>query len=215
MIRAICMMLGVSWYDAIPYVEFALNSTVSATTGFAPFETWYGENVQLPIDHALHTPPHADRDAPNFVANIRRIVSETQQAMQRAQSYQKRYYDAHHTPKQFQVNDYVLLSTSNMRLRGSRKLLPRFAGPFQVLARIGTQAYKLRLPEDWTIHPTFHVSLLRQAPMTSLSDGRATPYAPPDQAEADFSDSDDAVGNDETTNTAATLYRLTVILSVN
>ena len=108
-------MLGVSWYDAIPYVEFALNSTVSATTGFAPFETWYGENVQLPIDHALHTPPHADRDAPNFVANIRRIVSETQQAMQRAQSYQKRYYDAHHTPKQFQVNDYVLLSTSNMR----------------------------------------------------------------------------------------------------
>ena len=40
--------------------------------------------------------------------------------------------------------------------------------------------------------------------MASLSDGRATPYAPPDHAEADFSDSDDAVGNDETTNTAAT-----------
>ena len=91
-----------------------------------------------------------------------------------------------------------------MRLHGSLKLLPRFAGPFQVLARIGTQAYKLCLPEDWTIHPTFHVSLLRQAPMTSLSDGRATPYASPDQAEANFSDSDDAVGNDETTNTAST-----------
>ena len=123
--------------------------------------------------------------------------------MQRAQSYQKRYYDAHHTPKQFQVNDYVLLSTSNMRLRGSRKLLPRFAGPFQVVARVGTQAYKLRLPEDWNIHPTFHVSLLRQAPMTSLSDGRATPYLLPDQAEADFSDSDEDAGNNETTTTTA------------
>ena len=40
--------------------------------------------------------------------------------------------------------------------------------------------------------------------MTSLSDGRATPYAPPDQADADYCDSDDAVGNDETTNTAST-----------
>ena len=70
MICAICMMLGVSWYDAIPYVEFTLNSTDSAATGFAPFKTWYGENVQLPVDHALHMPLHADCDTPYLVANI-------------------------------------------------------------------------------------------------------------------------------------------------
>ncbi|KAL9276137.1 hypothetical protein ACSQ67_026319 [Phaseolus vulgaris] len=45
--------------------------------------------------------------------------------------------------------------------RVSPKLAPRYSDPFQILRRIGTVAYELRMPTTLKIHPTFHASLLR------------------------------------------------------
>jgi hypothetical protein len=46
----------------------------------------------------------------------------------------------------FEKGDLVGLSTKNLRLKGSKKLAPRFIGPFRVLQAIGKQAYRLSLP---------------------------------------------------------------------
>jgi len=43
------------------------------------------------------------------------------------------------------------------------KLNPRYIGPFEILARIGVVAYKLRLPQELSnVHPTFHVSNIKK-----------------------------------------------------
>ena len=63
---------------------------------------------------------------------------------------------------EFQVGDKVLLSTRNLSIKNvPSKLKSRFCGPFIVKERIGKQAYRLELPEDWLIHNVFHVSLLK------------------------------------------------------
>ena len=61
----------------------------------------------------------------------------------------------------------VMLSTVNLNLRTrgqSRKLLPRYIGPFKVKTQINLVAYELDLPPEYSrLHPVFHVSLRLRA----------------------------------------------------
>ena len=50
-----------------------------------------------------------------------------------------------------------------VRFGNRGKLSPRFIGPFEILERVGTVAYRLALlPSMSGVHEVFHVSMLRR-----------------------------------------------------
>ena len=83
------------------------------------------------------------------------------------QSRQKSYADHRRKPLEFEERDHVFLrvtlTTGIGRALKSKKLNPKFIGPFQIFKRIGPVAYQIALlPNLSNLHNVFHFSQLRK-----------------------------------------------------
>ncbi|GKD41113.1 putative reverse transcriptase domain-containing protein, partial [Tanacetum coccineum] len=99
---------------------------------------------------------------PETDGQSKRII-QTLEDMLRAYSYA----NVRRKPLKFQVGDKVILKVSPWKgvIRFSKrgKLNPHYIGPFKIIAKVGTVAYRLELPEQLSrVHSTFHVSKLKK-----------------------------------------------------
>nr|GEV16708.1 putative reverse transcriptase domain-containing protein [Tanacetum cinerariifolium] len=105
----------------------------------------------------------------DFVTKLLKTQSgnDTKWRIQAARDRQKNYADVRRKPLKFQVGDRVMLKVSPWKgvvhFSNWGKLNPRYIGPFKVLAKVGTVAYRLELPEQLSrVHSMFHVSNLKK-----------------------------------------------------
>ena len=96
------------------------------------------------------------------------MLEEAQDSLRKAAKRMKKYADKKRRLLEFNVGDKVLLKlTPQIWKKISSKtvhrgLIPKYDGPFEIVSKVGNVAYKLKLPERFKVHPTFHVSFLRQ-----------------------------------------------------
>ncbi|XP_066320759.1 uncharacterized protein [Miscanthus floridulus] len=101
------------------------------------------------------------------------------------QQRMKSQADKGRSERQFNIGDYVFLRLqpyvqSSLAPRAHQKLCFKFFGPYKVVDKIGSVAYKLLLPPGSSIHPVFHVSLLKPAPPSTSPPSSSQVPPPPD-----------------------------------
>ncbi|GJT76378.1 retrovirus-related pol polyprotein from transposon TNT 1-94 [Tanacetum coccineum] len=142
MLRACVMDFRKGWDRHLPLIEFSYNNSYHTSIKAAPFEVLYGSKCRSPICWAEHR-RQASRDR------------------------QRSYADKRRNPLEFQVGDKGMLKVSPwkgvIRFGKWGKLNPRYIGPFNILAKVRTVAYRLELPEKLSrVHSTFHVLNLKK-----------------------------------------------------
>nr|GEW76259.1 reverse transcriptase domain-containing protein [Tanacetum cinerariifolium] len=88
------------------------------------------------------------------------LIVQIKSRIQAARDRQKSFANVRRKPLEFQVGDKVMLKVSPwkglIRFGKRGKLNPRYIGPFKILAKVGTVAYRLELPEQLSkVHSTF------------------------------------------------------------
>jgi hypothetical protein len=161
-LRAYVCYMQDDWNTLLPMAEFAYNNAPHDSINISLNEARYGITLDTRQGIEADSPggeiPHAKERAESII----KIRKELENSWRRTKESQTKWYNKNHTPTAFKVGEKVLLSSKNIKtIRSSQKLDHRYLGPFEIIKKIGTQAYQLRLPMKYSrIHDVFHVSLL-------------------------------------------------------
>lgn len=153
------------WIHWLPLAEYWYNNNFQTGLKLTPLQALYG-----------YQPTHLSM-GPYFEAKLPEVHDflQSRQAMTKllkdnlisAHNRMKKCVDLKRSDRVFEVGDMVYLKLQPFRqnsvsLRRNLKLSAKYYGPYRVLERIGSVAYKIELPDSSRVHPIFHVSLLKK-----------------------------------------------------
>ncbi|MBW0570732.1 hypothetical protein O181_110447 [Austropuccinia psidii MF-1] len=150
----------------LPLAEFAYNNEEHSSTKNSPFFTIYGRNPSFDSIHISQDTPVG-----NLSTKLQSVQQVVKEELESEIKCFKKYADGNRAiPLDFQAGYKVWLSSKNIKTkRPTKKLSERWLAPFEVLKKIGSHAYHLKLPQQWKpVHPVFHVSLLKPVKQSTI-----------------------------------------------
>ena len=150
-----------NWDELLPHAEFAFNRVPSKSTQLSPFQVVYGYNPKSPLDLVpIPTPTKFSWEAEKRAKEIQDLHARVRDNIAKANERAMQSANKHRKEVHFQPGDLVWIHMRKERFPSKRKskLMPRSDGPFEILEKVGPNAYKVDLPGDYGVSATFNVS---------------------------------------------------------
>ncbi|GBG61746.1 hypothetical protein CBR_g23260 [Chara braunii] len=185
----------VDWDEKLALIASLYNNAVHSATGVSPNNLLLTFKPRLPLDFLL--PENQATAAPGTLEFAYRYEQKMQQAveqMQKAEVAMIESANKHRRESSFQVGDRVWVKSSELGQEHaiSRKLMPQYFGPWEVLDIVGTDpdgpSYVVRIPGHFRTYPVFHASKLAPFEETDQFPSRRSMLPPTMDGEVDIDD---------------------------
>jgi hypothetical protein len=143
----------------LPWAKFSYNNNYQESLKMAPFKVLYEHRCRTPFNWIELGEKVIFR--PDLIEEAEATVRRIQDNLKATKSRHETYANKRRRPLEFEVRNHVYLRVSPMkgvkRLGVKGKLAPHYIGPFPILEKCGTVAYKLDLPPSLAgVHNIFH-----------------------------------------------------------
>ncbi|GKV49085.1 hypothetical protein SLEP1_g55854 [Rubroshorea leprosula] len=177
LLRSIIQKNLKNWEECLLHVEFAYNRSIHSATNCSSFEVAYGFNPLTPLDLLpLPIDEQASLDEKKKAEVVKRLHERVRQNIERRTEQYAKQANKGCKKVVIELGDLVWAHMRKERFPAQRrsKLQPRGDGPFQLIARINDNTYKLELPGEYNVSATFNVSDL--SPFDVGDDLRTNPF---------------------------------------
>ena len=166
------------WLRWLPWAEYTYNTAFQSSLQETLFRVVYGRDP--PTIRSYEPGETCVAAVAQEMEERAAFLDDVRYRLEQAQAAQKRAYDQHHRPVEYQVGDWALLrlrqrQAASLPRTTSGKLKPRFVGPYRVVEIINAVAVWLKLPPGARLHDVFHVGVLKKFVSTPPSSPPALP----------------------------------------
>ncbi len=152
------------WDLQLDYALFAYRTAVHKSTNETPYFLLYGRDPKLPMDE-LYSDTNSTQGIDQWLMALRESRKLANELNKEALVKSKKYYDEKRVDISFKVGDKVWLHRPKKSLpglvKGSKKFMPKWEGPYRIVKRIGELNYILSGENGVELKNPVHVDRLK------------------------------------------------------